>query len=156
MTMAQTRKAWRKFQMQHPAYQNCDLILKLEHTQDLFKSKHLILDLSTVTNGLQFHTYFELAYRHGQFIILTANQASGFPDYWKHQQNCWITDLKNTKPLSHVVDHTQFTLAESFFHDDEAEKLTQSFENKLNELSRIYSKIISQKNLSYAANKAHS
>lgn len=156
MPTSDVQKAWKKFQAQNPAYQNCMLILKFETMLELIKNHPVILDLSGIYNGLQFHKYFEAAYTYRQFVILTANQASGFPDYWKHQQNCWIGDLKSMKKLSHVVESTQVTLAQTFFESDKIESLDKSYENKLNELSRVYSKIISQKNLSYASSKVHS
>lgn len=143
--LATARKKWRLFQKRHPEFKDAVLILQFENVIELLRNHLVILDIGSLSNALKFQTLVDWACAYQQFIVLNKNQASGFPDFWKHQKNCWITDLNE--------NHSDIKSAAKKFFKNKKIPLTISVENKMNELSRLYSKLIYEKSLSFVADK---
>lgn len=139
------RKKWRQFQNKNIAFKKAILVLKLDNVIDLVKKSCVLVDLSTLKNAFQFHTYLELSLIHSQFILLNKNQATGFPHFWKHQKNCWVADL-------HETEHQLKNVAKKFFKNKTLH-LNISTEEKINELSRLYTKLMHMKALNYDSTK---
>ena len=147
------RKSWKKFQAKNPLYKNSILILNLENTIELMRTQSMIIDLSSVINAIGFQTITDLACAYEQFIVLNKNQASGYSEFWIHDKNCWISDLQ-----SHTVSTQEKIQAAAtlFFKKTNSILMKISIENKINELSRVYTKIMHEKTLTYSQDKARS
>ncbi len=142
---AQARKQWRTFIQDNPDYQTAIVILKPESTLEFFKNNHMIVDLSYLRQADIFQKYVDWTCFYRQFLILTKNQASGFPHFWKHAKNCWISDFNDTK--KNLINSSK-----KFFSDNSF-SMNISTEDKINEISRLYSKLIHEKSLSYSGQK---
>ncbi|MBC7456881.1 MAG: hypothetical protein H7235_01285 [Bdellovibrionaceae bacterium] len=151
--LSELRKIWKKFQSRHPLYKKSILILNQENTLELMKTQSLILDLSSVNTIIYFQTLTDLACAYEQFVILNRNQASGYSEFWIHNKNCWISDLQ-LKTLWGPEEIQ--TSAQSFFKKIKPNSMKISIENKMNELSRIYARIMHEKTLTFNQNKVHS
>jgi hypothetical protein len=145
------RKNWKKFQAQHLLYKKCVLILNNQNTFELMKSQSLILDLSSVTDSVNFQKFTDWACATDQFIVLNRNQASGYSDFWAHHKNCWISDLQ---PSTAWVTEEIQAAAKNFFKNTKSNSMKISIENKMNEISRLYAKIMHEKTLTYNQSKA--
>lgn len=147
------RKKWKKFQAQNSKFKKVVLILESENTIELMQTEKLIIDLKSVFNPVHFQSLVDQICAFKSFGILNKNQASGYSEFWLHQKNCWISDLQNskTKELKNIM-----TCAEVFFNSKTDDLMKISIENKINEISRLYSKIINSKALTYHQNKVPS
>lgn len=151
-TLPDLRKSWKKFQSKHPLYKKSVLILNQENTLELMRTQSLVLDLCSVNDAIYFQSLTDLACGYEQFVILNRNQASSYADFWIHNKNCWISDLqlKSTWGPEEIQ-----AAAESFFKKLKPNSMKISIENKMNELSRIYAKIMHEKALTYNQDKVH-
>ncbi len=147
------RKKWNKFKNKNPIYRKTVLILNSENTLDLLQAQLMILDLTQVTSVIHFQSLTDQACALGQFIILNQNQASGYSEFWIHSENCWIFEMAS---LSQNKINPLMTAAQLFFKKSKSPAMKISIENKMNELSRLYSKIMRKKSLVYAQNKVKS
>ncbi len=147
------RKLWKKFQIKNPLYKKSILILNQENTIELMRTQSVVIDLSSVDSSTEFQALTDLACSYEQFMILTKNQASGYSEFWIHRQNCWISDLQ---PQTTSTQKEIKAVAALFFKKIDSISMRISIENKINELSRIYSKIIHEKTLTYNQDKARS
>lgn len=139
------RKKWRQFLNKNHQFKKAILVLQSENILDLIRKSQVLIDLSSIANALRFHTYLELALTYSQFVLLNKNQATGFPHFWKHQKNCWVADF-------HETDHQLKISAKKFFKNKNILPPI-SIEEKINELSRLYTKLIHSKALSYDSSK---
>lgn len=146
------RKQWAQFQKKYPQHRKSILILNHENAVDLIKEQRLAIDLSSLTDSCHFQSWVDLACAHEQFIILNQNQASGYPDFWKHQKNCWICDL-SSKEIKTPTDE-MLRSSQAFFKKT-SHSMKIPIENKINELSRVYAKIMYEKTLTYNQDKVH-
>ena len=144
------RKNWKKFQVQQPLYKKCVMILNKQNTFEMMKSQPLILDLSSVKDSIFFQSLVDQACAAGQFIVLNRNQASGYSDFWIHQKNCWIYDLQ--PGAAWVMEEIEAS-AQNFFENIKPYSMKISIENKINEISRLYAKIMFEKTLTYSQDK---
>ncbi len=146
------RKMWKKFQTKHPLYKKTVLILNQQNTLELMSTQSLVMDFSSINNVIYFQSLVDLACAYEQFVILTRNQASSYPDFWIHNKNCWISDLQ----LKTAWGPEKIKVAaDAFFKKSKSSSMKISIENKMNELSRIYAKIMHEKTLTYTQDKVH-
>lgn len=149
---SELRKKWKKFQAKHPLYKKSILMTSQENTLELMHTQSLVIDLCSVNDAVYFQSLVDLACAYEQFVILNRNQASSYSEFWIHNKNCWISDLQ--LKTGWAPEEIQ-TSAESFFKKDKTNSMKISIENKLNELSRIYAKIMHEKTLTYNQDKVH-
>ena len=145
------RKSWTQFQAKHPQYKKSILTLSLINSMELMRSHSLIFDLCSVKSTVQFQNLSDLACSYQQFVVLNQKQASGYAEFWIHDQNCWISDIQSQtsfKPEQIALS------AKNFFKLKNSESMKISIENKINELSRIYAKIMYEKSLTYQTSEA--
>lgn len=148
---------WNNFLKKNPKFKNCKLILDSTEILNFIINNKLIIDISYLTDSLLIHEYISLIFRYNLFTILNKNQATGFSEYWIHQENCWIQDLKKISlNKSYLLRQTQLQIAKDYFNQQKKIEIQWVIENKMNELSRVYAKIMSQKknlNISYKTPK---
>jgi hypothetical protein len=146
------RKSWKKFQSKHPLYKKVVLILNPENTLELMRTQSLVLDLCSVNDAIYFQALTDFACAYEQFVILNRNQASSYSEFWIHNKNCWISDLQLKTAWGPEEIKAS---AEVFFKKIKSNSMKISIENKMNELSRIYAKIMHEKALTYNQDKVH-
>ena len=146
------RQNWNQFHLNHPLFKKSILILSFDNSIDLMEKHSMVLDLCTVKSTVQFQNLSDLACAYRQFVVLNKQQASSYADYWIHDQNCWIGDLTER---SLVLEEIKLS-AKNFFKNKKSSSMKILIENKINELSRIYVKIMQEKTLIYQPNKARS
>ena len=150
---SQVRKNWGQFQAKHPQYNKSVLILNFENSIELMQNRSMIFNLVSVKSPVQFQNLSDFACSYQQFVVLNQKQASGYAEFWIHDQNCWISDIK----LQPSFNPEEIKLsAKKFFKSKNFESMKIPIENKINELSRIYAKIMHEKTLTYHPNKVHS
>lgn len=145
------RKSWNQFQARHSLFKKSILILNFENSTELMQNHSMIFHLSSVNSTVQFQKLSDFACAYRQFVVLSQKQASGYAEFWIHNQNCWISDIKSEPAIG--PEKIELS-AKNFFRKKNSESMKISIENKINELSRIYAKIMHEKILTYQPNEA--
>jgi len=147
MSHSQIRKEWTKFIKKNKDYAQFILFTSDEIFNSLKDSAPLYIALAKMcTTQKQFANWIECYLQNDINLILSEDQATGFSKYWKHQQNCFI--IKDTSQLdsfeNSLLDYinTKRLANETF---DKISLFSQCIDAKINELTRLYTKIIQQK-----------
>ncbi|AZZ37745.1 hypothetical protein CIK05_13370 [Bdellovibrio sp. qaytius] len=142
------RKNWNAFLKKHPQYAGFKLfteISTLKEVLDESSSYTFIHHLDLSSEQVAF--WMETALIYNNFLILHEDQGTGFANFWKTEKNCYIYSPR----VSAVVQlHTIDQLIAGLIADPNSPaKLSFDFKSsldiKLNELARLYTKIVSQR-----------
>lgn len=138
------RKAWTAFVKKHPQFKNFKLFTEattLNEVLDENSSYTFIHHLDLTSEQVAFWMGTALTYNN--FLVLHEDQGSGLSNFWKTEKNCYIYSPR--LPAS-----TQLHAINSFLENAQGPaKLHFDFRSaldvKLNELARLYTKIVSQR-----------
>lgn len=147
MNNSQVRKAWLKFIKNQPDFSQFILFTSDDIFNDL-ESRHqlFILIANNHVSQTQITFWIESYLNFNSTLILDENQATGFSKFWKHKKNCFIVSESLSKA------NIQSELSEFINNNKQKQSsvmkknlLSQCVDSKINELTRLYTKIIQQK-----------
>lgn len=143
------RSSWNLFCKKNPIYKNALLILNESNLKKIMsENKSLFLINYLRLHSISLSTIIHNCIQYQSALVLNENQASGLPDLWSHQKNGLVQNFDKN-----FVYQLSFTdLVEKIDSLDFEKNNSLFLESKINELSRIYFKIKTQKELkiSYA------
>lgn len=116
------------------------------HTEKLlFKNCHALLLAGLDLIPSELTELFAIAIKNNRPVIMDETQSSVHFTMWKNKVNCWILDQKKINhELTRLLNQDSLDLPESL-----QQKLAQErhiIDNQFNELNRLYSKAIENKN----------
>lgn len=136
------RKQWNQFLKDKKIHPLSHLILSDEKCQELLKEEsfHVIL-ASPRLKHTEFTAWLEKVLNRGHVVVLNEFQATGFSQAWTSGQNCQVLNSHHwPKSLNQFfASNVDVTACRSNFKNSE---LTEPL---INELSRLYAKILRQK-----------
>ena len=147
MNNSQIRKAWQKFIKTQPGFSPFILFTSDDVFNDLeLKHQLFILIANNLIPQTQITFWIESYLNFNSTLILDENQATGFSKFWKHKKNCFIVSESLSKA------NTQSELSEFINNNQQKQSsvmkknlLSQCVDSKINELTRLYTKVIQQK-----------
>ncbi len=153
MEQVNIRKSWTAFLKKNPSYTNTILITNENNLTQLMRESRCVM----LVNHLKIHSVklanlIQNCLAQKTVLVLNEGQASGAPQIWSNKKNGLIQNFE--KSFSYHLSYTELIeKAEALLF----EKIdSHVYESKLNELSRIYVKIKSQKDLKISyANLSH-
>lgn len=138
------RKVWTAFVQKHPQFKNFKLFTErttLNEVLDENSSYTFIHYLDLTSEQVAFWTGTALTYNN--FLILHEDQGTGLSNFWKTEKNCLIYSPRlSANPQLHAINNFLET------HNSPAKlhfDFRSSLDVKLNELARLYTKIVSQR-----------
>lgn len=138
----QLRKQWNQFLKDKKLHSLAHLILSEEKLNSLLQGESLQIVLASPTmKHTEFTTWLEKTLNQNHLILLNEFQATGFSQSWTSGQNCYALSTHHwPKSLNHFLAATPDTskMSSHFKSSELAEPL-------INELSRLYTKILRQK-----------
>lgn len=148
-TQSEIRKMWDSYQTKNPIYKNAILILNSSNLNKILADNHSLFLINYLKlNSLELLALIENCLQTCTVLVLNENQASGHSEMWSSGRNGIVQNFE--KSFTYQLSFTEMiekSLTVGF------EKMnTEFYESKINELSRIYAKIKTQKELklSYA------
>ncbi len=142
------RKNWSAFVQKNPQFSNFKLFTELTTLNEVLDENSSYtfihhLDLSSE----QVAFWIESALIYNNFLILHEDQGTGFANFWKTEKNCFIYSPRVSSAIQlHAID--QF-ISKQIVEQKSPAKLSFDFKSsldvKLNELARLYTKIVSQR-----------
>lgn len=139
---AQLRKRWNQFLKDKKIHVLSHLILSEEKLNDLLSTEKLCVVLASPhMKHTVFTSWLEKTLNRNHLILLNEFQATGFSQAWTSGQNCQVL----------AAHHWPKSLNQFFDSDTETQDIKSHFKNSelteplLNELSRLYTKILRQK-----------
>lgn len=137
------RKKWNELLTSNKINSQHHLILSENKVMQLIAEEPLSIVLADPTlNPTEFTFWLNQCLNKNNFIILNDFQATGFSNFWTSGHNClvvsaqnWISDLTNS---INTLENSN-NLISTFCTPSEL------FETKVNELSRLYAKLLQQK-----------
>lgn len=138
------RKNWSAFVKKNPQFKDFKLFTELTTLNEVLdenSSYTFIHHLDLTSEQVAFWTETALIYNN--FLILHEDQGTGFSNFWKTEKNCFIYSPR-------VAAATQLHAIDRFITEQKSPaKLSFDFKSsldvKLNELARLYTKIVSQR-----------
>lgn len=138
------RKKWAVFIKKNPQFADFKLFTELStltevlHEASTYSFIHH-LDLSSEQVAFWMHT----ALVYNNFLILHEDQGTGFANFWKTEKNCFIYSSRISASVQwHTIDRL-------ISENKSLAQLTFDFKSaldiKLNELARLYTKIVTQR-----------
>ena len=138
-TSLQLRKKWNELQGQKKIGSNFHLILSENKLNELLQEQNLCVVLANADiSHTEFTQWLNITLNQQNLIVLNDYQATGFSTHWTSGHNCVVVPPNQwNKSLSHL----------EFEHDYVAStyKPNELFQSTVNELSRLYSKLLQQK-----------
>jgi hypothetical protein len=147
---AQLRKTWTQLLHEQKVLPNWHLILSDEKIHDLIENESLQVVLASPhLSHTEFTNWLSLCLNKGHLIILNEFQATGFSQAWTSGHNCQVVSAQHwPKGLNLAAHDIENSTNKSFF------KFSELSEPLLNELSRLYTKIVHQKTTLLSADSA--
>lgn len=140
------RKTWQNFTSENPYFKSFTLFTEDKTFFNLFATSQVYTFLHHLKIGGTLNTEWTLsALSSGNFLVLHEDQATAFSHFWKTEENCFIFSSK--VPTDFQYSSLNETLAKENFlnKEDFNTQFKQSIDLKINELIRLYTKIVSQK-----------
>lgn len=144
---SQIRKNWQKFILKNKQFKNFNLFTEKTTLLDVIKQHPSYTFINHLDlNSLQVGFWMDTAMKYNNLMILNEDQGTGFSDLWKTEKNCFV--------FSHRISTaTQYQFLNHFINESPHSKSTarlpfdfrKSLDLKLNELARLYTKILTQK-----------
>jgi hypothetical protein len=138
-TSLELRKKWTELQSQRKISDNFHLVLSENKLNELLQEQSLCVVLANpVISHTEFTKWLNITLNHQNLIVLNDYQATGFSTHWTSGHNCMVIPQHQwIKNLGHL----------EFEHDLVAStyKPNELFQSTVNELSRLYSKLLQQK-----------
>lgn len=138
------RKNWSAFIKKHPEFTEFKLfteIATLKEVLDETSSYTFIHHLDLSSEQIAF--WMETALIYNNFLILHEDQGTGFANFWKTEKNCFIYSPRLSPIVQlHAIDRL---ITERKSPDKLSFDFKGSLDVKLNELARLYTKIVSQR-----------
>ncbi len=135
------RKQWNHFLKEKKLNPLSHLILSEDKIKDLLKDENLYVVLANPRlKHTEFTSWLEKTLNRGHVILLNEFQATGFSQAWTSGQNCQVL----------AAHHWPKSLNQFFLSENELANCYSRFKNSelteplVNELSRLYAKIIRQ------------
>jgi hypothetical protein len=135
------RKQWNQFLKEKKLHPLAHLILSEEKSRELLKEENLFVVLASPRlKHTEFTSWLEKTLNRGHVILLNEFQATGFSQAWTSGQNCQVL----------AAHHWPKSLNQFFAADFNFSKCQSRFKNSelteplVNELSRLYAKILRQ------------
>ena len=135
------RKQWNQFLKEKKLHSLAHLILSEEKTKELLKDENLYIVLASPRlKHTEFTSWLEKSLNRGHVIFLNEFQATGFSQAWTSGQNCQVL----------AAHHWPKSLNQFFASDSDLSHCRSHFKNSelteplVNELSRLYAKILRQ------------
>lgn len=138
------RKNWNSFVRKHPQFKKFKLFTEpatLTEVLNEHSSYTFIQHLELTSEQVAFWTSTALVYNN--FLVLHEDQGTGLANFWKTEKNCLIYSPR-------LPANTQWQAINNFLENHKSPaKLQFDFRSaldvKLNELARLYTKIVSQR-----------
>ncbi len=138
---SELRKTWNQFLKLKKIKDTQHLILSEEKLQQLLADEKIMIVLaSPLMKHIDFTNWLQLSLNQGHLIILNEFQATGFSQSWTSGQNCLVVSTQQW-PKSIQTQLKQIKKANTASNF----KTSELIEPLINELSRLYTKIIHQK-----------
>lgn len=138
-TSLQLRKKWTELQSQKKITDKFHLVLSENKLNELLQEQNLCVVLANPEiSHTEFTKWLNITLNQQNLIVLNDYQATGFSTHWTSGHNCMVVSPHQwNKSLSHL----------EFEHDLVASscKPNELFQSTVNELSRLYSKLLQQK-----------
>ena len=138
------RKNWAAFVKKHTQFADFKLFTELSTLKEVLDegaAYSFIYHLDLTSEQVAF--WMETALIYNNFLILHEDQGTGFANFWKTEKNCFIYSPRLTASVQlHSLDRLmteQKSPAKLSFD------FKSSIDIKLNELARLYTKIVSQR-----------
>ncbi len=150
-TSTQLRKKWNHFLQLKKLTVNCHLILSDEKIESLLNEEKLRIVLADpVLQHTNFTLWLQKTLNRGHLILLNEFQATGFSQAWKSGENCEVLSTQNW-PSSLIYYAETSSLAANSVSNFKNSVLIEPL---INELSRLYTKILRSKTILLPANSA--
>lgn len=138
------RKTWTAFTKKHPQFKNFKFfteITTLTEVIDESSSYTFLYHLDLTSEQVAFWMGTALTYNN--FLILHEDQGSGLSNFWKTEKNCYIYSprLSASVQLHAINSFLEGVRSPVKLHFD----FRSTLDAKLNELARLYTKIVSQR-----------
>lgn len=138
------RKNWTVFIKKNPQFADFKLFTEVSTLKEVLNDGAAYsfihhLDLSSE----QVAFWMETALIYNNFLILHEDQGTGFANFWKTEKNCFIYSPRVAPALQlHAIDRL---IAEQKSPVKLSFDFKSSVDTKLNELARLYTKIVAQR-----------
>jgi hypothetical protein len=138
------RKNWNSFVKKNPQFNDFKLFTEhstLNEVLDENSSYTFIHHLDLTSEQVAFWT--KTALTSNNFLILHEDQATGFSNFWKTEKNCYIYSprLAAKAQMQAINSFLEGRQSPAVLHFD----FRSALDVKLNELARLYTKIVSQR-----------
>lgn len=138
------RRGWTAFVKKHPEFANFKLFTEPSTLMDVLQTGYsytFIHHLDLTSEQVAF--WMQTAILYNNFLVLHEDQGTGFSNFWKTEKNCLIYSPRQSASV-------QYYEMNKFLENHKSPApLTFDFRNsldlKLNELARLYTKIVSQR-----------
>lgn len=148
-SISEIRKLWNQFTEKNGTYKNTILVLNSSNLNKIMtEAKSVVLINYLQLHSVELAEIIEKCIKFHCILVLNESQASGFPQLWTSTKNGIVQNFEKSftyqLSLSELLDKAQNINTDNFD--------TAIYENKVNELSRLYAKIKNQKEIkiSYA------
>jgi hypothetical protein len=138
-TSLQLRKKWTDLQSQRKIADNFHLILSENKLNELLNEQQLCVVLANPEiSHTEFTKWLNRSLNQQNLIVLNDYQATGFSTYWTSGRNCLVLASNQwTKNLNHLDFEQEYQTS--------TYKPNELFQSTVNELSRLYLKLLQQK-----------
>lgn len=138
-TSLQLRKKWNDLVVAGKIGSNSHLLLSDAKLNEVLSRESLAVILADPTlSHSEFTLWLGKVMNRNNLVLLNEFQATGFSSHWTSGQNCIVTSIENWNAVI-AADTASQELSSSSF------KPLELFEPSVNELSRLYSKLLHQK-----------
>jgi len=148
------RKSWQAFINKNVDFKKFILFNSNETFDDFLIKKNVVSILKHLEiSDLEFSYWINSYLNFSNMLILNDEQATGFSSFWKHEKNCFIFN-KNQPVQKQYSSFCEFLKSPATFNFSSTASdiftFQQTIDLKINELTRLYTKLIQQKtSLSY-------
>lgn len=145
-SLTDLRKHWQLLVQKNKIPNHYHLLFSQKKSKEVIKNNPVALVICNQhINNSRLPDWFELAIANKRFVILNEHQAAGFNQYWTSGQNCWVVSSQNSlEDLSRICEK-QFSKRNLLAWSYETKDTRLLIDPLINELSRLYTKILHQK-----------
>ncbi len=148
---AELRKTWAQFIQTKKISSNYHLVLSDQKMNQLLNEESMVLILAdSKLSHTEFTRWLELVVNKNNLVILNDYQATGFAHAWTSGRNCYVVSHYTwLKDINYLMQDDLDLNIKTYF------KSAQLIEPLINELSRLYTKILHQKTSLLSAHSAN-
>ncbi|MEK6628036.1 MAG: hypothetical protein AABY53_05375, partial [Bdellovibrionota bacterium] len=140
---SQLRKKWNDLIISGKITSEHHLVMSESKLAQLINEESLAVVLANPSiKNIEFTEWLNICLNKNNLIILNDYQATGFSNYWTSGRNCLVVSSQNWKDQLNLIPSP---LKNSSNLKPTTYVTSELFESSINELSRLYAKLLQQK-----------